>query len=1063
MNAVRHREAENISCYKVIVSLLFGITGFALNFQTIIFPFGEYTAAILVGLLFPLLITLSWGWKYGFLSALAGGCQSMWWLWASTNGYAVIPAVVPFTLWIIWHGWIYECRENKPDKKWWMNLYVAEIIFRVFSTILLFTITRWAVSLNPPPWSWAANAPNFIPWSFSIFIAIKQAAVAFSLLLTADVLLHIHCFRRFLVLPPLVNRERTGHVISFFMLLGCLWWVIDSAVGASVFDKGKTFVDLLALDIPPRDIFSRVSFFIFFMISGVYTASVLQRQKQAEDLIIKAKEWAETANQEQIKAFQNYVSETKRRQSLMDLSLDGIATFNSDFLIVEANARFCKMLGYTPEEIATLRVWDIEDNATEEQIRFEFKDIKEINKVFETRHRRKDGTTYDAEVSVTGAVIDNIPIVIMVTRDISERKQAQIQLANQKMRLDHILDGTNVGTWEWNVQTGETIFNRRWAEIIGYTLEEISPTSIQTWVDFCHPEDLESSHRLLEECFEGRSEFYEFECRMKHKNGSWVWVLDRGKVATWTREGEPEWMYGTHQDVTERKQTMAELREVQRLAGLGHWSWYVKTGEVEWSEEVYRIFGLDPESFTPQIDSILALSAPWPEDLARGQELIQRAIMSGDPGKYDQRFLRPDGSTGYYHSTFQGEYDENGDLTLIKGSVLDVTERKRAVELAEAANQAKSEFLANMSHEIRTPLNGLMGMLQLLQTTPVNPEQKDYIGNALLASRRLTHLLGDILDLSRIEAGKMTIAKVPFDFKDTLDAIVQLFIPTASEKGLELRVQLDPDIPGTLIGDPTRLQQVLTNLVGNAIKFTDEGHVEINAHRLRHWDGDTSHILFSVSDTGMGIDDVLLGTLFTPFTQMETSYTRKFQGAGLGLTITKRLVKLMGGTMAVDSEEGKGAEFYFCLPFQNADPCSLAGPPRMEILAPTTLNILLAEDDRISAVATAKLLEKLGHNVSSVMDGRQVLEQLRTGPFDLVLMDIQLPRLDGVETTHAIRQGESGDDKKGIPIVAMTAYAMDGDKERFLNAGMDGYIAKPVGADDLREVVSAVFKKEYGG
>ena len=648
-----------------------------------------------------------------------------------------------------------------------------------------------------------------------------------------------------------------------------------------------------------------------------------------------------------------------------------------------------------------------------------------------------------------------------VHTDITARKQAQKQLSDQKKRLDYILAGTNVGTWEWNVQTGETVFNKRWAEIIGYTLEEISPTTIETWMRFAHPEDLKQADRLLNDCFEKRSEFYDLECRMKHKSGGWVWVLDRGKVATWTEDGKPEWMYGTHQDVTERKRVEEQLREVQRMAGLGSWTWDVDTGDVSWSEEVYKIFGLEPRKFTPKIDSILSLSSPWPEDQARGLELVRRAMNSREQGHYDQRFLRPDGSTGYYHSTFQGEYDSDGRLVRIKGSVLDVTERNRALEQAEAANQAKSEFLANMSHEIRTPLNGLMGILQLMKITPLNNEQVGFIDNAMQAGKRLTGLLGDILDLSRIEAGKMTIVKEPFDFKDAMDAVVQLFEPIAAEKGLKLKVHIDPSIPGRVVGDTPRLQQVLTNLVGNAIKFTPEGSVDITAYYLKPVNGTEPRVLFSVSDTGIGIPDDMLGKLFKPFSQVEEKYTRKFQGAGLGLAISRRLVGLMGGTMAVESGEGLGAVFHFCLPLKPEEAFVPESPGEVAVVL-DSLKILLAEDDEISAIATIRLLEGMGHKVICVIDGELVLEKLREDHFDLVLMDVQMPRLDGVEATSKIRGGAAGKGNAGIPIVAMTAYAMAGDKEQFLKSGMDGYLSKPLDMGELKAVLSSVLKDKAG-
>ncbi len=1042
--------------------MLFGLVGFALNFHTLIFPFGPYKIAILVGLLFPLLVALSWGWRYGLLSALAGGSQSMWWIWGPSNGYAVIPAAIPFTLWIVWHGWVADQRKKNRRRRLWMNLYIAEICFRIFATILLFTVTRWVIALNPPPWAWAANAPDYIPWSVSAFVACKQVVIALLLVLLADLCLHIQPVRTFFRLKRLENTEKTTIVIGFFLLLGCVWWIFDSIISFYIFNIGNSLIELLATDIPPRCLFNRMGFFIFCMIAGIYSSHILQKQKHGENAIIKAKEAAEAVNQKKIKTLQNLIEETIRRKSLMELSLDGIVIFDKNLKIFEANSSFCNMLGYSQEAVPTLHFQEIANGYTEEKIQRQFKDIEKMKTVFEAEFRRKDGSTFDAEVSAAGALSGSEPVVIMISRDISERKQAQLRLANQKMRLDYIIQGTNVGTWEWNVQTGETIFNERWAEIIGYTLEELSPVSLDTWIRFCHPDDFEASNSLLQDCFEGRSEFYEFEGRMRHRDSRWVWILDRGKVATWTDDGRPQWMYGTHQDITLRKQMEKELQELQRMVGLGSWRWDIQTGKVEWSEEVYRIFGMSPETFTPDIDSILALSASWPEDQARGKELIRIALSSREQGKYDQKFLRPDGSVGHYHSTFQGEYSEQGELVALKGAVLDVTERKTALEQAESANRAKSEFLANMSHEIRTPLNGLVGMLQLINLTPLDAEQKELLEHALSSSKRLNRLLTDILDLSRVEAGKMPIVREPFDFPDAMDAIVQLFSPTARAAGLELQLELDPDIPKILIGDVARLQQILGNLVGNALKFTNQGHVKIQAQEIHQPDKATCRVLITVSDSGIGIPDNLQDKLFSAFTQVETHYQRRYQGAGLGLAISKRLTDLLGGTIALESVDGQGSHFHICIPFKRVTSETFGMQHETQAFKGLHLSILLADDDATSRLATSRLLEKHGHSVKSVGDGNEVLAELAAGQYDLILMDIQMPNLDGMEATQAIRRGQAGQHNVRIPIIAMTAYAMSGDKETFLTGGMDGYVSKPVDLNQLLEALQSALKQKYG-
>jgi signal transduction histidine kinase/ActR/RegA family two-component response regulator len=398
--------------------------------------------------------------------------------------------------------------------------------------------------------------------------------------------------------------------------------------------------------------------------------------------------------------------------------------------------------------------------------------------------------------------------------------------------------------------------------------------------------------------------------------------------------------------------------------------------------------------------------------------------------------------------------------------VRDVTEEKQkerqlvdAKNLAEAANKTKSSFLANMSHEIRTPLNGVLGMLQLLNITNPNNEQKEYILAATQSAKRLTKLLSDILDISKIDSLKIVVSEVGFNVRKIVDLIQETFALESSEKQITLKFVHDESIPRVLIGDEARLRQILFNLVGNAIKFTEKGYILVESLLLPISKSNMVQILFTIQDSGIGISDENIDKIFEPFMQAESSYTRRFQGAGLGLSIVWRLVKLMNGTISIDSAVGTGTTFYVSLPFKRPVASFLTENASAQIECIEKDNhrkILLVEDDALCLLASKRLLEKFGYSVVSATDGYEALQRLSEQDFDLILMDIQMPNMNGLEATKAIRMSTLPGNKSQIPIIAMTAYAMPGDKEKFLEAGVNEYITKPVDGELLLTIIRKV-------
>ena len=985
--------------------------------------------------------------------------------------------------------------------------------------------------------------------------------------------------------------------------------------------------------------------------------------------------------------------------------------------IVEANDAFCRISGYSREELFEQTHRIVNSGVQTARFWVEMWQTVAAGQPWhgEVCNRRKDGSFYWVDTLIAPFVDaeGKVEKYISIHTDITASKNAARELARERQRLDNILEGTSVGTWEWNVETGAIVVNDRWAQIVGYTLAELMPTTLKTWSHLTHPDDLGRATVQLEQHFKGEVDVYECEVRLKHKAGHWVWVLGRGKLFSRTDDGRPRWMAGTLMDVTDRKQVEAALRasrslldKTGRIAGVGGWEVELATQTIVWSDQTCRIHDREPghqpsmeeavNYYAPEAQTVVAQAVQrcidsgeafdielplvtakgrtiwvrsvgerecadgqtvrlvgtfqditarhrleaevrrknelvtsvienlpcglsvfdaelqlvasnnefkrlldFPDTLfvggktrfedvirykaARGeygsgnveatvQAIVERARQRTEPHQFER--VRPDGIPleirggpmpgGGFVTTYtdisarhraeaelqrasallrgsidalddayalfdaadrmvlcnqpfrdlyplcadlmvpgarfediiragaeRGQYAEAigrvddwvaermtvhrqpsslltqrlGDGRILRigerrmadghtvGYRVDITEFVRATEAAQEASRSKSQFLANMSHEIRTPMNAILGMLALLKKTELTARQADYTGKTEGAARSLLGLLNDILDFSKVEAGKMTLDLHPFRPDQVLRDLAVILGASTAGKPVEVLFDIDAQLPPVLVGDAMRLQQVLINLGGNAIKFTAEGEVVVSVAVVQRG-SERVTLEVAVRDSGIGIAPENQQRIFNGFSQAEASTTRRFGGTGLGLAICQRLVGLMGGELRLDSAVGRGSRFHFRIELGIGSDSGGAELAPLRRRQPIALRVLVVDDKPLARELMQRMTQALGWQTTLAESGEAALDCLQgSAVFDAAFIDWQMPGLDGWQTCQRMREHCKA---AATPLLIMvTAHGRDmlSQRSEQEQALVNGFLVKPVTASMLYDAV----------
>ncbi len=768
-----------------------------------------------------------------------------------------------------------------------------------------------------------------------------------------------------------------------------------------------------------------------------------------------------------IKSFQRAKRFRQGHEKLMKLleSSPAATMVFQKYKIIYVNPAFEILTGFHRKELLRMEVWgvihpDSLQELSSDDVEFEsdgynfHSELKILSKFKETKW---------VDFSTRSVIIDGKMSVIATIHDINERKSQKSIDSDIYERYFKIMQASEDGVFDFNLSDNSLYLSPNWKEMLGYKDDELK-NSKETWISLVNPEDKAKIIRILENLESGSFPSFQTEYRMRCKGDSYKWVL-ASFILIHDDENKPFRILGTHKDVSERKEAETIVRENE----LKYKSIFIKntaviliydtdTGDIiDANQSAIEYYGFDRDNLMDMNIRDINIMSPQDIENEKYKAKEEKRTFINLKHKLKDGNIR---DVEVYNSKIRLK-----GRNLETSIVFDISKRKeieneleKSKKIAEEANQIKSLYISNLSHEIRTPLNSIIGLAQLIiDENDLNPEQMENVKSIKFSSDHLLDVINEVLDFSKIEAGKLELEETEFDLIHLVKETSKTFGFKAKEKGIELKLSTDPGIPGVVIGDPARLKQILLNLLSNSVKFTYKGYVSTDVKILEMQD-DQLKLRFSVSDTGRGIPEDQIPKLFESFTQATKDTSRVFGGTGLGLAICKKLTELQNGKIGVKSIEGMGSTFWVELPYKISEKPKLPdlGKPGGKLKNLKGVKILLVEDDKMNQFVIAKLLKKWHAELSIAENGLQAIEILKKEEFDLVLMDLHMPELDGYEAALKIRDSNSSILKHDVPIIALTADVSPETRQKVKDSGMNDFITKPTNQESMFETINKV-------